>query len=55
MPYLLAIIAYIPLVLVVQRVDLTTYLSETNFLDWLRYSWFVFVIWGGVSVVLYYF
>ena len=47
MPYLLAIIAYIPLVLVVQRVDLTTYLSETNFLDWLRYSWFVFVIWGG--------
>ena len=48
MPYLLAIIAYIPLVLVVQRVDLTSCRIKKKKIDWLRYSGFVFAIWAGI-------
>ena len=46
-PYLVAVIVYVPFILFVQQVNVWEYLSTTNFIDWLRFSWFVWVILGG--------
>ena len=46
-PYLVAVIVYVPFILFVQQVNVLEYLSTTNFIDWLRFSWFVWVILGG--------
>lgn len=46
-PYLLALIVYVSIVLVLNKQSLTDYLCKTNFIDWLRFSWFVWVILGG--------
>ena len=54
-PYLVAVIVYVPFILFVQQVNVWEYLSTTNFIDWLRFSWFVWVILGGVSTFLPYF
>lgn len=54
-PYLVAVIVYIPFILFVQQVSVLEYLSTTSFIDWLRFSWFVWVILGGVSTFLPYF
>ena len=47
-PYLVAVIVYVPFILFVQQVNVWEYLSTTNFIDWLRFSWFVWVILGGI-------
>ena len=46
-PYLVAVIVYVPFILFIQQVNVLEYLSTTNFIDWLRFSWFVWVILGG--------
>lgn len=46
-PYLVAFIVYVPFVMFVQQVNVLEYLSTTSFIDWLRFSWFVWVILGG--------
>lgn len=46
-PYLVAVIVYVPFILFVQQVNVLEYLSTTSFIDWLRFSWFVWVILGG--------
>lgn len=46
-PYLVAVIVYVPFVMYVQQVNVLEYLSTTSFIDWLRFSWFVWVILGG--------
>lgn len=46
-PYLVAVIVYVPFVMFVQQVNVLEYLSTTSFIDWLRFSWFVWVILGG--------
>lgn len=43
-PYLVAVIVYVPFILFVQQVNVLEYLSTTSFIDWLRFSWFVWVI-----------
>lgn len=54
-PYLVAVIVYVPFILFVQQVNVLEYLSTTSFIDWLRFSWFVWVILGGVFAFLPYF
>ena len=46
-PYLLAVIVYIPFVLIIRAESIVKYITETNFIDWLRFSWFVWVLLGG--------
>lgn len=46
-PYILALLAYVPIALVAAQKDLASYFVETNFIDWLRYGWFVWVLMGG--------
>lgn len=46
-PYLVAVIVYVSFVMYVQQVNVLEYLSTTSFIDWLRFSWFVWVILGG--------
>lgn len=46
-PYLVAVIVYVPFVMYIQQVNVLEYLSTTSFIDWLRFSWFVWVILGG--------
>ena len=47
-PYMLALLAYIPIALLDTQKSLLAYFMETDFIDWLRYSWFVWVLWGGI-------
>lgn len=51
-PYIVAFVAYIVWKQAVEHVDLTVYFASQNFDHWLPYSWFVFVIMGGVFAVL---
>ena len=46
-PYLLALLVFLPFELYLQKSTLPRYFSDVPFIHWLKYSWFVFVLWGG--------
>ena len=54
-PYIVAVIVYVPFVMFVQQVNVLEYLSTTSFIDWLRFSWFVWVILRGYLLFFLFF
>lgn len=51
-PYFIALAVYLLWVMLMQHTDLYDYFVSRSFDHWLPYSWFIFVISGGVFSVL---